>query len=1123
MEKILVANRGEIAVRALRAAVELGLRTVAVYTHPDRDAIHRFKADEAYEIGPPDRPLAGYLDIDVLVDAVERSGADALYPGYGFLSESAELARRCAEAGITFVGPPAEVLTLTGDKMRARDRAVASGVPVLDASGELLEDDVVLAEAERIGYPVFVKAAGGGGGRGLRRVEREADLLTAVATARREAEGSFGDTTVFLERALVRPRHIEVQVLADADGRLLHLFERDCSIQRRHQKVLEIAPAPGLDDELRTRLHADALRFAEQVGYVNAGTVEFLVDTTSGEHVFIEMNPRIQVEHTVTEEITDVDLVQAQLRIAAGATLDDLDLAQDRLQVRGTALQCRITTEDPAQGFRPSTGTISTYRSAAGAGIRLDAAAEFVGAVVSPYFDPLLVKLTARGRDLHTAIRRASRALREFRIRGVDTNIGFLLAMLDDPDLAAGRLDTSFVDQRPALLAADVGRDRTSRLLSFIGDVTVHRPHGRRPTDVDPATKLPSAPTAPPAPGSHDRLLADGAGAFAQALRDQHEVAVTDTTLRDAHQSILATRVRTVDLLALAPHLADRLSRAWSLEVWGGATFDAALRFLHEDPWHRLTRLREAIPNVCLQMLLRGANTVGYRNYPPRLVHAFVEEAAEAGIDVFRVFDAQNDPDRMRTAITAVRAAGALAEGTLCYTGNLTDPDERRATLDHYLGVAEALNDAGAHVLCIKDMAGVLRPPAAQRLITALRERFPQPVHLHTHDTVGGQLATYLAAVDAGVDAVDAAAAPLAGGTSQPSLSALVAALDHHDRPTELDLDAVVSLEPYVEALRTRYAPFDAGVRAPTGDVYRHQIPGGQLSNLRQQAVGLGLGERFEEIADAYVAADELLGGLIKVTPTSKVVGDLALSMLASGHRPEDIVADPEAANLPGSVLGFLTGELGTPPFGWPEPLRTRAVGDERAEQASLTDDEDAGLADPARRRDTLTELLLPEPARSQRSVVAVHGEVWRLPTGVFFYGLEPGEEVTIDLEPGKQLLIDLEAVSEPDDRGIRTLWCRVNGQPRPIEIRDRNVAEAPPAREQADPDQPGDVAASLTGVVTIAVDEGDDVTGGDVVATVEAMKMESRITAPVDGRVARVVAPSGTHLEPGDLILELR
>ena len=1124
MKKVLVANRGEIAVRALRAAVELGLTTVAVYTRPDRDALHRFKADEAYEIGPPERPLAGYLDVDALVEAAIRSGADALYPGYGFLSESPALASACEAAGITFVGPPPRVLELTGDKVRARTLAEAAGVPVLDASGPIEDEALAPAAAERIGYPVFVKAAGGGGGRGLRRVEEAADLPEAVATARREAAGSFGDSTVYLEKAMVRPRHIEVQVLADATGEMVHLYERDCSIQRRHQKLLEVAPAPNLDPALRDRLTADALAFAREVGYCNAGTVEFLVDTTTGAYVFIEMNPRIQVEHTVTEEITDVDLVQSQLRIAGGATLADLGLTQDRIQVRGTAVQCRITTENPADKFRPDTGTITTYRSAAGAGIRLDAAAEFVGAVVSPYFDPMLVKLTARGPDLPAATRRASRALREFRIRGVDTNIAFLLAVLDDPDLAAGHLDTSFVDDRPHLTRADVGRDRTSRLLTFVGDVTVHQPHGPRPTAMDVHAKLPPLDrSAVPPRGTRQRLQADGPDAFARWLRDQHAVAVTDTTLRDAHQSILATRVRTVDLLALAPHLARSLSGALSLEVWGGATFDAALRFLHEDPWDRLERFREAVPNVCLQMLLRGANAVGYSNYPPAVVDAFVREAAAAGVDVFRVFDAQNDAGRMHDAIRSVRDVGALAEGTLCYTGDLADPAEDRYTLDHYLGVAEQLDASGAHVLCIKDMAGVLRPPAAGQLVTALRERFPQPVHLHTHDTAGGQLATYLAAVDAGVDAVDAAAGPLAGGTSQPSLSALVAALAHHDRATVLDLAEVVRLEPFVEGLRSLYAPFDSGLRAPTGDVYRHRIPGGQLSNLVQQAGALGLGERVEEVADAYVVADELLGGLIKVTPTSKVVGDLALFLLSSGKTPEAIVADPLAADLPGSVLGFLEGDLGEPPFGWPEPLRSRAVTRGVPSRAELDDDQAAALADPARRRATITDLLLPDPARAQREMEETHGEIWRLPTSVFLYGLTPDEEVVIDLEPGKQLLVELEAVTEPDERGIRTLWCRVNGQPRPIEVRDRRIEPARPPREQADPAEPGDVAATMTGVVNISVPVDAEVAAGSVVATIEAMKMESRITAPVAGRVARIVAPTGTKLEPGDLVLEIR
>ena len=1119
MEKILIANRGEIAIRAMRAADELGLRTVAVYSDADRDALHRVKADEAYQVGPRDRPLAGYLDVDELVRTAVAADADALYPGYGFLSESPALARACHEAGLTFVGPPAEVLSRAGDKVAARDAARAAGVPVLEASDPIVEGTDLRRSAERIGFPLFVKAAAGGGGRGLRLVESPDELQAAVDTAQREAQGAFGDPTVFLENAVLRPRHIEVQVLADATGDLIHLYERDCSIQRRYQKVLEIAPAPNLDPALRERLCEDALKFAEAVGYVNAGTVEFLVDR-DGRHVFIEMNPRIQVEHTVTEEVTDVDLVASQLRIAAGESLADLGLSQEGIYTRGTALQCRITTEDPENGFRPDTGTITAYRSAAGAGIRLDVGSAYVGATVSPYFDPLLVKLTARGPELATAARRARRALREFRIRGVNTNVAFLEAVLDDPDLLAGEISTSFITERPQLTRATTGRDRTTRLLEFIGDVTVHRPHGQPQLTADPARKLPPAPTTPPPEGSRDELRRRGAAGFAAWLRERDAVAVTDTTMRDAHQSLLATRVRTLDLLTAAPHVAHRLSPALSLEVWGGATFDAALRFLHEDPWERLEALRGAIPNVCFQMLFRGENAVGYSRYPARVIGAFVEEATRAGIDIFRIFDALNDVERMRGAIAATIDAGAVAEGVMCYTGDAADPNEDRYTLDYYLRIAEQLDRAGAHVLCIKDMAGVLRAPAARLLVGALRERFPQPVHLHTHDTVGGQLGTYLAAIDAGVDAVDVAAAPLAGLTSQPSLSALIAATDAGPRPTGLDLDAQIELEPYWEAVRSSYAPFDAGLEAPSGAVYRHQIPGGQLSNLRQQAIGLGLGDRFEAIEEAYIVADRLLGGLIKVTPTSKVVGDLALFMLSRGLTAQEVETDPAGVDLPDSVIGFLHGELGEPPFGWPEPLRTRVLESRPVEPPpTLSDEDEASVADPATRREALTRLLFPQPASEQREVVEKYGEVWRLPTAVFLYGLDETEEVAIDLEPGKRVWIGLDAMGEPDERGIRSLWCRVNGQPRPVDVVDRTVGVTIASKERADESDPGHVAAPMTGVVTLAVQAGDELEAGDTVATIEAMKLESRVTATRSGTVTRIVASTGTHLEPGDLI----
>ncbi len=1129
--KVLVANRGEIAIRAFRAAYELGLRTVAVYTRADRTALHRQKADEAYEIGDPDRPLAPYLDPQPIVDTAVRVGATLVYPGYGFMSENPAFAAACREAGLTFVGPPSDVLALTGDKVAARDAASGAGLPVLGASP--LVDDVHAAveAAEAIGYPVFVKAAAGGGGRGLRRVERRDDLRGAVATAIREARGAFGDPRVFLEQALTRPRHIEVQVLADAHGAVIHLYERDCSVQRRHQKVVEIAPAPALHPEVRERLCADAVAFARAVGYRNAGTVEFLVehaDDAAARHAFIEMNPRIQVEHTVTEETTDVDLVQAQLRIAGGASLAELGLSQERVYQRGCAIQCRVTTEDPANGFRPDTGKITAYRSPGGAGIRLDGGSAYVGAEVSPYFDSLLVKLTARGPTLGLAAKRADRALAEFRVRGVRTNLRFVRAVLAEPDFLAGRLSTAFIDERPHLTSVSAGQDRASRLLAFLADVTVNEPHGPAPALlVEPATKLPPRTDDTPPPGSRQRLADVGPEEFARWLRARRGVAVTDTTLRDAHQSLLATRMRTFDMLPVAGHVARRLPELLSLEVWGGATYDVALRFLHEDPWERLAALREAIPNICLQMLLRGQNTVGYSEYPTEVVRAFVAEAHATGIDIFRIFDANNAVARMRPAIEAAAAVGAVAEGTMCYTGDLHDPDERVYTLDHYLRVAEGVVAAGAHVLCIKDMAGLLRAPAARTLITALRERFDQPVHLHTHDTAGGQLGTYVAAVEAGVDAIDGAAAPLSGMTSQPNLAALAAAFAHTDRAAGLSLDALGDLEPYWEAVRRLYAPFEAGLAAPTGTIYRHEIPGGQLSNLRQQALALGLGDRFDEVERAYARCNALLGGLIKVTPTSKVVGDLALYLVSSGIDPDELERDPARYDLPASVIGFLRGELGEPPAGWPEPFRSKVLADRPAppEPAALTAEQLSvlsGQAGPAR-RELLNELLFPGPTADRRDAVERFGDVSVVPSRAFLYGLEPDVELEAELEPGVRLLIELEATGDSDERGYRTVMISLNGQVRPVEARDRSVEARADKVERADPADPGHVAAPLTGVVTIAVGQGEEVETGQALAAIEAMKMESTVSAPVAGRVERVVVPSGTKVEPGHLLLIIR
>jgi pyruvate carboxylase len=1123
--KVLVANRGEIAVRAFRAATELGAATVAVFPHEDRRSEHRSKADEAYVIGDRGHPVRAYLDPAEIVRVARESGADAVYPGYGFLSENPALAEACVAAGVTFVGPPSSVLHLTGNKARAIAAAREAGLPVLASAEPGTDVDALVAAADGVGFPIFVKAVAGGGGRGMRRVEAPEQLRESIEAAMREAESAFGDATVFLEQAVVSPRHIEVQVLADGAGDVVHLFERDCSVQRRHQKVVEIAPAPNLDPALRQRMCDHAVAFARHIGYVNAGTVEFLL-APDGRYVFIEMNPRIQVEHTVTEEVTDIDLVQAQLRIASGETLADLGLAQETIRVNGAALQCRITTEDPANGFRPDTGTITTYRSAGGAGVRLDGGTVFVGAEIGAHFDSMLVKLTCRGRDFETAVRRARRALAEFRIRGVSTNIPFLQSLIEQPDFVAGRLSTSFIEDHPQLLSARIPADRGTKLLTYLAHVTVNQPHGPGHGLLDPATKLPDVDaSAPLPPGSRDLLVRIGPEAFAAALRAQVPVAVTDTTFRDAHQSLLATRVRTRDLLAAAGPVARLTPQLWSVEAWGGATYDVALRFLSENPWERLSRLREAMPNLCLQMLLRGRNTVGYTPYPTEVTDAFVEEAARTGIDVFRVFDALNDVDQMRPAIEAVRATGtAVAEVALCYTGNLSDPGERLYTLDYYLGLAEQIVDAGAHVLAIKDMAGLLRAPAARTLVSALRERFDLPVHLHTHDTAGGQLATLLSAIDAGVDAVDVASASMAGTTSQVPMSALVAATDHTERATGLSLQAVCDLEPYWEAVRRIYAPFESGLASPTGRVYTHEIPGGQLSNLRQQAIALGLGEKFEAVEDTYAAANRILGNIVKVTPSSKVVGDLALALVGRGADPADFEADPQAYDVPDSVIGFLQGELGDPPGGWPEPFRSKALegrGTSRPRIAELSDDDRQGLAQD--RRSTLNRLLFPGPTKEFRASIDTYSDISVLPTAQFLHGLRPGEEVEIEIDPGKRLLVGVQSVSDVDHRGYRTVMCTLNGQLRPVQARDESASVDVRAAEKADPSSSGQIAAPFAGVVSLAVEVGQQVAAGATVATIEAMKMEAAITTPVAGTVERLAIGGQQQVEGGDLLVVVR
>lgn len=1126
--KILVANRGEIAIRAFRAAFELGAKTVAVFPWEDRNSLHRLKADEAYLIGTEGHPVRAYLDVSEIIRVAKECDADAIYPGYGFLAENPELAEQAKAAGITFIGPSQTVLEMAGNKVTAKEHAISAGVPVLASTPASHDIEELMAGAKQIGFPIFAKAVAGGGGRGMRRVERQEDLRAALEEAMREADSAFGDSTMFLEQAVLRPRHIEVQILADSTGDTVHLFERDCSVQRRNQKVVEIAPAPNLDPEVRQALYRDAIAFARSINYVNAGTVEFLLDTVgerAGKHVFIEMNPRIQVEHTVTEEVTDVDLVQAQMRIAYGDSLVELGLTQDSLTLRGAALQCRITTENPSEGFRPDTGKITSYRSPGGGGIRLDGGTMATGTQISPHFDSMLVKMTCRGRDFSSAVERAKRGLAEFRIRGVATNIAFLQAVLDDPSFAAGDISTSFIDERPQLVNSRPSKDRGTKILTWLADVTVNQPHGKGNGIISPSLKLPVIDLDAEAPkGSRQQLLELGPAGFASALRAQRTLAVTETTFRDAHQSLLATRVRTTDLVAVAPHVARMTPELFSVEAWGGATYDVALRFLGEDPWDRLAALRETLPNIAIQMLLRGRNTVGYTPYPTKVTDVFVEEAAATGVDIFRIFDALNDVDRMRPAIDAVLATNTtVAEVALCYTADMLDPGEELYTLDYYLRLAEQIVDSGAHILAIKDMAGLLRASAAEKLVEALRSRFGLPVHVHTHDTAGGQLATLLAASRAGADAVDVASAPMAGTTSQPPLSALVAALANTDRDTGISLQAVSDLEPYWEAVRHAYKPFESGLAGPTGRVYHHEIPGGQLSNLRTQAVALGLADQFEKIEDWYAQANRILGRPPKVTPSSKVVGDLALAMAAANADPAEFEENPGNFDIPDSVISFMAGELGDLPGGWPEPFRSKVLKGRNVsiEVEELSAEDNAALdADSEGRRAALNRLLFPVPTKLFESVRERFGDLSVVDTVDYLYGLRSGVEHEVELETGVKLIIALEAIGEADEKGMRTVMTVINGQLRPVFVRDESIKIESKAAEKANSGLPGHVAAPFSGVVSLKVSEGDIVEAGQVVASIEAMKMEAAITCGAAGKVSRLAIPHTQQVDAGDLLL---
>jgi pyruvate carboxylase len=1141
MRKLLIANRGEIAIRAARAARELGITSVAIYSAEDRSALHRLIADEAYQIGEAGHPVRSYLDIPTIIDTALRAGADAVYPGYGFLSESAVFAQAVIDAGLTWVGPTPETLILTGDKVRGRESATRAGVPVLGASGPVGSLQEALEVAHAIGYPVFIKASGGGGGRGLRRVD-DAEAATLVFdAARREAAAAFGDDTLFVEQAVIRPRHVEVQVLADADGNVVHLFERDCSVQRRHQKVVEIAPAPGLPRELIDRLCRDAVAFAREVNYRAAGTVEFLVwsdpDARADAHVsgygyaFIEMNPRIQVEHTVTEEVTGIDLVLSQLRIAGGETLADLGIAQESIRVQRSAIQCRLTTEDPADDFRPATGTIVFYRSPGGPGVRLDGAT-YGGAEVTPFYDSLLVKLTTSGADFSSAARRARRALSEFQVRGVSTNVSFLRALLSDPDFLSGELTTAFLDEHPHLVSAQPGSTlgAASGLLLRLAEVTVNRPNGQSRTSVrEPASLLPAeaGPMRVPTTTAKQVLDESGPDALAQWLRGLDQVAVTDTTLRDAHQSLLATRLRTKDLVAGAGAQAALLPGLFSLECWGGATFDAALRFLGDDPWDRLAQLRNAAPGVLTQMLIRGRNALGYAPYPEDVVTAFVVEARNIGMDVFRVFDALNSVDKTRPVIDAVREHDGYAEGAICYTANLLDPAEATYTLDYYLRVADDFVTAGVHGLCIKDMAGLLRPPATHVLVSALRERFDVPVRLHTHDTAGGQLATYLAAIEAGVDGVDCASAPMASGGSQPSLGALLAATSgtHRDPAAAggLDLADAARLEPYWTAVRDLYAPFEAGQRSPATSVYRHEVPGGQLSNLRAQADALGVGSRFADVLEAYHDANLLLGRPVKVTPSSKVVGDLAVWIVAAGVTPDELLADPARHDLPASVIAFLQGQLGVPQGGFLEPFTSTVLAGKPPLKDPVFNAEDReALSNPATRQSALTRLMLPAEAKAFEEARVTYGDVSVLPTHAYLYGLQTGTTEVIDVAAGRQMFVALDAIGDIDETGRRSVHLRANGEPIVLRVVDEKAPKSANAHPKAEAGNPAHLAASVPGVISVVVKAGDQVQAGDRVAIIEAMKMESAVTASTAGTVETVHVQDKSQVEPGDLVITL-
>ena len=1142
MKKLLALNRGEIAIRIMRAATELGLRTVAIFPKEDALSLHRFKADEAYQIGEGKGPVQAYLDIPGIVALAREKGVDAIHPGYGFLSENPDLPRACVAAGITFVGPSAELLEVLGDKTAARRLAAKAKVPIIPGLERALKDVAdVRRAAEKIGFPLIIKAAFGGGGRGMRVVTSPGELVTRFEEASREAAAAFGNGAVFLERYIRKPRHIEVQILGDRHGNTVHLYERDCSVQRRHQKVVEVAPAVGLDPAVRADICNAAVRLVKSAGYYNAGTVEFLLDTETDEWFFIEVNPRIQVEHTVTEMVTGIDLVRCQILVAQGCDLHGPEIGlppQDQMPLHGYALQCRVTTEDPQNNFVPDYGKIHTYRSPAGFGVRLDGGSAYGGAVISPYYDSLLVKLTTWGQEFSHACRRMDRALREFRIRGVKTNIPFLENVVNHPVFESGRVTTGFLDENPGLFRFTARQDRATKLLTYVADVIVN---GNPEVKGKPApVKLVDAPipdqiTGAPPRGTRQILDELGAEKFAAWTSRQKRLLITDTTLRDAHQSLMATRVRTYDMAAIANFVAHRLPELYSLEMWGGATFDVSMRFLLEDPWKRLRRLRELVPNICFQMLLRASNAVGYTAYPDNAVREFVIEAAAQGMDIFRVFDSLNWLPNMKVAMEAVQKTGRVCEAAVCYTGDILDPARDKYPLEYYVRTAKELEKMGAHVLGIKDMAGLCRPYAAEKLVRALKNEIGIPIHFHTHDTSGVNAASILKAAEAGVDVADAAVASMSGTTSQPNLNSVVAALDHTKRATTLDLGALNKYSDYWEVVRSYYKPFDNAPLTGTADVYLHEMPGGQYTNLREQADSMGLGERWNEIARTYADVNRAFGDIVKVTPSSKVVGDMAIFLVTHGMTMAEFEAlgEGHSLTLPNSVVEMFEGSLGQPEGGWPRKLqkmilRGRPPIKGRPGASLPAVDFDAVAANVERligrkpsRDEVMSHVMYPDVfikfARAQQS----YSDVGVLPTRPFFYGMTTGETIAVELEPGKTLVVKFLTVGELRPDGQRTVFFELNGQPREVSVRDKSQKTSGAPKEMADPSHSGHIGAPTPGIVTtVAVEQGQVVEKGQKLLILEAMKMQSTVYAPVAGKVARKLVQPGQAVETKELLL---